>query len=244
MKTLLTLILTGVSLAMTAGIAAAQTPTLPRSRAGVVLKVSTLGAGVDVAVPISGRVNLRGGFATFGLGRTFDQDGLLLDARLQLRSVATHLDWFPFGGGFHLSPGVMLYNGNGLSAKATVAGGEDFSLGDEDLISNPANPVTGTASVLFRKVAPSLLLGWGNIVPRGSRRWSIPVELGVIFSRAPIATLSLGGSACARNGGNCRNIASDSTLQAEMKQQVAQMNEDISVLKILPVLSFGFSVKF
>ena len=48
----------------------------------------------------------------------------------------------------------------------------------------------------------------------------------------------------ARNGSNCRNIASDPTLQAELKQQVDQMNEDISVLKILPVLSFGFSFKF
>ena len=229
---------------MTAGIAAAQIPTPPRSRAGVVLKVSTLGAGVDVAVPISDRVNLRGGFAAFSIGRDFDLDGIRLDARLKLRSVATHLDWFPFGGGFHLSPGVMLYNGNGLTANATVSGGEQFSLGDEDLISNPTNLVTGAASVSFKRVAPSLLLGWGNIVPRGGRRWSIPVELGVIFSRAPIATLSLGGSACARNGSNCRNIASDPTLQAELKQQVDQMNEDISVLKILPVLSFGFSFRF
>ena len=47
----------------------------------------------------------------------------------------------------------MLCNGNRLDAIATVPGGEDFSLGDENLISNPANPVTGTANLTFRKAA-------------------------------------------------------------------------------------------
>ena len=138
----------------------------------------------------------------------------------------------------------MLCNGNRLDAIATVPGGEDFSLGDEDLISNPANPVTGTANLTFRKAAPSLLMGWGNIVPRGDRRWSIPVEFGVVFSGAPTMDLNLTGSACTRNGANCRNIATDPTLQAEVAQEEAQMNDDISVLKLLPVVSIGFSFKF
>ena len=237
---LLALFLVVPMLAVAPRIAAAQSD----SHAGVAVKVSTLGVGLDVAVPVGERVNVRGGFNAFGFSHDFDQDGILLNAKLKLRSVVAHLDWFPFGGGFHISPGVMLYNGNRLDAIATVPGGEDFSLGDEDLISNPANPVTGTANLTFRKAAPSLLMGWGNIVPRGDRRWSIPVEFGVVFSGAPTMDLNLAGSACTRNGANCRNIATDPTLQAEVAQEEAQMNDDISVLKLLPVVSIGFSFKF
>lgn len=138
----------------------------------------------------------------------------------------------------------MLYNGNEVDAKASVPGGRTFSLGDEDLVSDPARPVSGSASVTFKKVAPSLVLGWGNIVPRGNRRWSIPVELGVVYSRAPTATLNLVGGACLRNGTNCRNMATDPALQADLRKEEAQLNDDISVLELIPVLSVGFSIKF
>ena len=93
-------------------------------------------------------------------------------------------------------------------------------------------------------VAPSLLIGWGNIVPHGNRRWSIPFELGVVYSRAPTSTLTLGGSACNQNGTNCRNTATDPTLQADVTKEQNKMNSDLAVLKILPVLSLGFSYKF
>ena len=46
-----------------------------------------------------------------------------LAAQLKLRSFDAYIDWFPLGGGFHVSPGLMLYNGNEVSAIATVPGG-------------------------------------------------------------------------------------------------------------------------
>ena len=227
-----------------AGIAAAQTPGSTPSHAGIAVKVGTLGVGVDLAVPVGRKVNVRASLNAFSLSHDFDEDGITLAATLKLRSASAYLDWFPFGGGFHLSPGVMLYNGNEVSANASVPGGRAFSLGDEDLVSDPARPVTGSASVAFEKVAPSLVLGWGNIVPRGNRRWSIPVELGLVYSRAPTATLNLVGGACHRNGTNCRNIATDPALQADLRKEEAELNDGISVLKLIPVLSFGFSFKF
>ena len=104
--------------------------------------------------------------------------------------------------------------------------------------------MTGAATVSFKRVAPMLVLGWGNIVPRGERRWSIPFELGVVFSKAPTGLLSLGGSACDANGNNCRNIAAEPRLQADLAKEQATMNSDLEVLKLIPVLSLGFSYKF
>ncbi len=244
MNRILALALTGTVLVCGAATAGAQPVSTPNTHAGVAVKLTTLGAAIEVAVPVHDRVNVRAGFNGFSLSRDFDDDGITLAAQVKLRSFSTYLDWFPFGGGFHLSPGVMLYNGNEVNAIASVPGGRRFELGDQNLISNPANPVTGNAQIGFKKVAPILLLGWGNLVPRGERRWSIPFEIGLVYSRAPTATLTLGGSACSQNGTNCRSISGDPGLQADLAEQVRDLNSALSPLKVLPVVSLGFSYKF
>ena len=244
MKILRVMVLAGSTTLAVVGPAAAQADLGPHSRVGVAAKVSTLGIGVDAAFPVLERANVRVGFSVFTLNHDFDNDGITLAASLKMRSVDVHFDWFAFGGGFHVSPGVVLYNGNEVSAVATVPPGKTFSLGDDNLFSSAVNPVTGSARISFEKVAPSLLIGWGNILPHGNKRWSIPFELGVVYSRAPTSTLLLGGSACNQNGTFCRNIASDPTLQADVAKEQNSMNIDLSVLKALPVLSLGFSYKF
>src|SRR5207248_3704163 len=133
---------------------------------------------------------------------------------------------------------------NKVSAIATVTPGNTFDLGDETLISSAANPVNGTFNVTFAKVAPSILVGWGNVVPHGDRRWAIPFELGMVYSRSPITTLAFGGTACDQNGANCRSISTDPTLQADVATEQVKMNSDLSPLRFIPVLSLGFSYKF
>lgn len=222
----------------------AAAPGNVRSRVGLYFKVSSLGYGIDVATPISDKLNVRGGFTYFGFSRDFDDDGITIDATGKLRSVSASLDWFPFSGAFHISPGVLVYNGVGIDATAKVPPNRVFSLSDTDYVSNPANPVTGTLTMSFPKVAPSITFGWGNIMRRGGRHWTIPVELGVAFTRSPAVALNLTGSACAVNGSNCRAISTDPTLQRDLRDQEAQINDDLSVLKLYPMLSVGFSWRF
>ena len=211
---------------------------------GAGVKLSTLGIGFDGAVAATDRSNVRVGVNFFNFNHDFDNDGITLAAHLKLRSVTAQFDWFPTGGGFHVSPGLMIYNGNRVEATASVPGGQQFTLGNDRLLSNPSNPVNGDARVSFSKVAPEITIGWGNIAARGDRRWSIPVELGVVFSRAPTGTLSLGGSACLTNGTNCRNVATEPVLQADVRQQEANLNDDLEVLKVIPVFSIGFGYRF
>jgi len=211
---------------------------------GVAAKVSTLGFGFDGGVAVAEQANVRVGVNFFSFSHDFDKDGITMAAQLKLRSVSAQFDWFPFAGSFHVSPGLMLYNGNRVEATAFTPGGTRFDLGGDTLLSNPANPVNGDARIAFKRVAPSVVFGWGSVVPRGEKHWSIPVELGVVFSRAPTATLNLAGSACLPNGTNCRNIATEPLLQADLREEEANLNDDISVLKVLPVISFGFSYGF
>src|SRR2546421_1927517 len=211
---------------------------------GVGVKLGTLGIGFDGAVAATDRSNVRVGVNFFNFNHDFDNDGITLAAHLKLRSVTAQFDFFPTGGSFHVSPGLMLYNGNRVEATAFVPGGQQFTLGNDRLLSNPSNPVNGDSRGSFKKVAPQITIGWGNIATGGDRRWSLPVELGVVFSRAPTATLNLGGSACLPNGTNCRNVATEPLLQADVRQQEAKINDDIDVLKIIPVFSFGFGYRF
>lgn len=212
---------------------------------GMDVKIGTLGIGFDGAVGLNEKSSVRVGVNFFTYNHDFENDGITLAAHLKLRSVMAQYDFFPAGGGFHVSPGLMIYNGNRVDADAFVPAGQQFTLGGERLMSNPSNPVLGSALVDFEKVAPAVTIGWGNIARRGGdRRWTIPVELGVVFSRAPKAVLSLGGSACLPDGSNCRNVATEPRLQADVRQQEADLNDDIEVLKIIPVFSFGFGYRF
>ena len=210
---------------------------------GVDVKLGTLGIGFDGAVGVTENSAVRVGVNFFNFNHEFDNDGITLAAQLKLRSVMTQFDWFPTGGSFHVSPGLMIYNGNRVEANAFVPGGSPFTLGNESLMSNPANPVIGNAKVAFEKVAPVITIGWGNIA-NGRRRWSIPVELGLVFSRSPTATLNLGGGACLPNGTNCRNVETEPVLQADVREQESNLNDDIQVLKMIPVFSFGFGYRF
>jgi hypothetical protein len=210
---------------------------------GVGVKVGTLGIGFDGAVGVTEKSAVRVGVNFFNYNHSFDNDGITLAAQLKLRSLMAQFDWFPTGGGFHVSPGLMIYNGNRVEADAFVPAGNQFTLGNETLMSNPANPVNGDARVGFEKIAPAFTIGWGNLA-NGRRRWSIPVELGVVLSRAPTATLNLGGGACLPNGTNCRNVATEPVLQADVREQEANLNDDIQMLKMIPVFSFGFGYRF
>jgi hypothetical protein len=233
-----------------APVGVAQTPATPQktqtigSHIGVGVKVSLLGAGIEAATPITYRTNLRFGFNAFGYSRGFTNDGVGYNADLTFRSFETHFDWFPFAGRFHLSPGLMVYNGNQIKATAGVPIGQQFTLGGTTYTSDSTNPIAGTGKIGFNKVAPSFLLGWGNLLPRSNSHFSIPFEFGVLFQGSPKAALNLTGSACDANGLGCHDISTDTTFQNNVIAQQNKLNSDMSFFKFYPVISLGFGYKF
>ena len=91
------------------------------SKVGIGLKISTLGVGIETALPLAGKLNLRGGANFFQYNRNITNDGIHYNGQLRFRSGEAHLDWFPFPlGGFHVSPGVLFYNGNQVPANAAT----------------------------------------------------------------------------------------------------------------------------
>jgi hypothetical protein len=215
------------------------------AKIGIGAKVSLLGIGIEAATPLSKRINLRGGFNFLNYSRGFNNDGIHYDGQLNFRSGEAHLDWYPLGG-FHISPGLLFYNGNKVTGNASVPSGQTFTLGGTQYESDPtgANPITGTGQLTFPKAAPQILVGFGNMLPRNGRHFGFNFEVGGEYQGSPTTTLNLQGTACNTSTGTCANAATDPGIQSSIQAQEAKINHDLAPFKFFPQISLGFGINF
>lgn len=213
-------------------------------RVGIGVKGSFLGGGVEVAARVTHHTNVRAGFNMFTYSRDFNKDSIAYNGQVNFKTVEAHYDIFPFAGSFHVSPGVLAYIGDPITATAAVPGGQSFSLGGTTYYSDTGTPVTGNGKIDFNRAAPMATFGWGNLVPRNHRHFSVPVELGVAFQGSPKATLNLAGNVCDSPGVNCRSVASDPTVQSNILAEQTKVNNSMSFFKAYPIISVGFGYSF
>jgi hypothetical protein len=212
---------------------------------GVGVKVSTLGVGAEVATPVLRRVNFRAGFNILGYSTDFSKDGVPYDGHLNFKTVEGHIDFFPFGGKFHVGPGFLAYLDDPIKATAFVPGGQSFTLGGVVFYSDTAVPTSGTGKIDFNQAAPMLTVGWGNLAPRRhDKHFSFPVELGVAFQGAPKTTLNLAGNVCTSPGANCSPAATNPTVQTQVIAEQNKINNSVSFFQAYPIISLGFGYKF
>ena len=126
----------------------------PESHVGIGVKFSTMGAGIEAAIPITSNTNLRGGFNIFSYSRGLDRDGIHYAGDWTFRSVQATFDWFPFHGAFHLSPGVLVYNGNEFTAVANAPAGQTFTLEERPMPARRLILCTATARSNLTKQRP------------------------------------------------------------------------------------------
>jgi hypothetical protein len=224
---------------------AAPAPNSSKERlaVGIGVKVSTLGVGADVALPVTHRSNARFGFNAFNYDHTFDKDGVSYKGTLGLRSAQASFDFFPLGG-FHLSPGLLIYNGNNVRAHASVPGNQSFTLNHVTYFSDVNNPIGGTGKLDLNRVAPMFLLGFGNLVPR-THRFSVSFEVGMAYQGSPRVKLGLTGNVCDDNlGTNCRSVVTDTAVQSNILAEQKRLNDKASPFQFYPIISLGVGYKF
>jgi hypothetical protein len=219
--------------------------------------VSPLGIGAEITTNIHSHLNLRFGGNIFNYATTFNTNGFAAKARLSLASTRASVDIFPFRAGFRVSPGVMFYNQNRVTASDTVAGGSSFTLNDDTFYSanasaaTGATPVNGTALLNLHATRPAFTIaaGWGNPLARRGR-WSFPVEVGAGFTGAPALNVKLNGWACYdRAQTQCMNIADPTNpiavrVQNDLNAQVSKWTKDLEPLKTYPIVSGGVTYSF
>jgi hypothetical protein len=197
-----------------------------------------------VATPLAEKFNLRGGFNIFRFSRPITDNGIHYDGQLHFQSAEAHLDWFPLWA-FHISPGILFYNGNQVQATASVPGGQTFSVGGTTYESDPTTPVTGTGKLDFVKVSPSIMFGIGNLIPRNGRHFSFLFEIGGAYQGSARVAMNLAGSVCDPTLPTfCRAISSDPTVQANIQAQQVKIQHDINPYRFFPVVSMGFGFNF
>jgi hypothetical protein len=215
---------------------------------GIGVKVSLLlGVGVEAATGVTRKSNVRGGFNFFSYDFDQTQNSGDYSIKMRLRSAQVTYDWFPFGGGFHLSPGALIYNDNHMEGDVTFAGGKTLTLGSQKYTSKAGDPITGSVNLALNnyQVSPMFLLGWGNLLKRGGGHFSFNFEFGTAFTGPPTLKFNLTGSACPGNQQiNCVPAGSDPTVQANMRAQEAKNDRDVHFLEWTPIISFGFGYKF
>ncbi len=213
-------------------------------RVGIGVKGSLLGGGVEVAARLTHHTNIRGGFNVFSYNRDFNKDGVTYGGTLNFKTLEAHYDVFPFAGNFHVSPGVLVYIGDPITANVTVPSGQTLTLGGVTYTSDTTTPLSGTGKIDFDRAAPMATIGWGNLVPRGHKRFSVPFEVGAAFQGSPKATLNLTGNVCDSPGVNCVPVATNAGVQANILSEQTKLNNSMSFFKVYPIISIGFGYKF
>ena len=203
---------------------------------------STLGPGIELAVPLARPFNLRVGGSYFNYQLPFAIDGLNYNTAFKLTSGQGVIDWYPSRGGFHISAGALYFK-NSVNAGASVGPGQQFKLGGVTYINSVDDPVQGAASLKFqRNIAPLVLLGFGNLIPRSGRHISVPFEFGGAYFAPPQFGLELAGTACTTQG--CFNTATDPGVRANLTAEVAKLNHDVRFLEVYPIVSIGLALRF
>ncbi len=229
----------------------------PLSKVAVGADASTLGIGIDLTTNLNRHLNLRASGSFFDQPAHFTTNGFHADAQIKLASTRASLDIYPFRNGFRISPGVMLYNQNRVTASDAIAGGTSFTLNGDTFYSANANaatgaePVNGSALLNLHATHPAFTItgGWGNPLARNGHL-SFPVEVGVALVGAPALNVNLAGWACHDQAQTeCTNISNLNNpiavqIQNDLQAEIGKWKQDLDPLKTYPIVKAGVTYSF
>jgi hypothetical protein len=212
--------------------------------------MSLMGVNLQAATNVNRYLNLRGSGNFFNYTtNNISTNGFDLTGKVNMATAGASLDYYPIPRmGLRVSPGMLFYNQNGISATATPQPGKSFSLNGYDYYpeagTNTPFQVNANLGLNTHKQAFTLTTGWGNMIPRKRKdllfgRLSFPFEIGAAFTGVPTINMQLQGYACDINGANCVNMASDPTAQVNLNDQLAKWRKDLNPLQVYPIFSFG-----
>ena len=187
----------------------------------------TLGISPEVGYRFNRAFGLRANGGFFNYDRSEEIDDIEYDGTLKLNSVGVLADVYPFGGSFRISAGARS-NDNRINLLVDEG---SINVGEDDETYTQAEFGTLRGRVDFKKMAPTLTLGWGGKLKSG---FTVGFEAGVILQGSPrVALTSQGGS-----------LSSDPTFLAELEEERAQAQDDADDFKLWPILQLHFKYRF
>jgi len=225
----------------------------PYSRIGIGGDLSPLGIGIKSAIVLTEYFDARAlvNFFNYDSGN-FELEGFRTDAKLHLLSAGATVDAYPMNSFWRLSGGLLMANGNQLSAKTRIVPGTSFSVNGQTFYSSTADPANGTGVLSMHRHTPSFLasFGFGKFIPRSNRHWSFPSEFGVVFTGAPTIKVATAGSVCTdATLTACSSVNNPSTpvgalFNSALQAQLNKWQHSLNSVTVYPIFSYSAMYSF
>lgn len=219
-----------VAVSCLAGGAAAQSSD---GRFALGVNAGTTGLGLEAQYQVSPRWTVRGGFDSLNLDDEIEGDDITYDGELDFSTGGAFVDFHPTGGSFFLSAGAY-FGTRELGFSGTPAPGSTVEIGDANFTAAEAGTLNGTME--FGDTAPFLGLGW-NTTFTTEGRIGFKFVVGAAFGSDPDATL-------ARTGGAALSPARQAQLDAELREEESEIEEETDGFTIFPVVQLGLAYRF
>ena len=191
------------------------------------LKVSTLGAGVELATSFSDHFNGRLSAQYFKYSDNYSSSSVNYDGDLELKSVLGTLDYYPFEGIFHLSAGALI-NGNKIGLRGESLKG---ATGDNSLVGALLGNLEG--DVKGNTIAPYFGLGFGNPVVGDQGGFGFKADVGLVYHGNPQVSLSADGL-----------LAGTPLGQTLIAQEETELQDDVDGYEWYPVVGVSLFYRF
>lgn len=196
-------------------------------------QIGTTGVGIEAQFKVSDRITLRGGFDSLQFDAEVDGDDILYDGELDFTTGGVFADLHPTGGAFFLTAGVY-FGDRQISVSGTPAPGTTVEIGDDTFTAEQVGTLNGEMD--FGGTAPLVGLGWNNTFT-ASRRWGFKFMAGAAFGSDPDATLT-------RTGGSALSTADQARIDAELRAEELEIEEEADDFKVFPVVQLGVAYRF
>ncbi len=190
--------------------------------------IGTMGGTVEGQFQVNDYFQLRAGANYLAFDEDIDVDDITYDGELDFSGFGAFVDVHPFGNSFFVTGGA--YAGGkeiDLVASSTVAveiGGVVFT---------PAEYGQLEGDVSFDDVAPFLGLGFDTTF-EGSGNWGFNVLAGAaLFGSGDVTLDAVGGT-----------LSNDPILQAQLAQEIQDIENEIEDYELWPVVQVGLSYRF
>jgi hypothetical protein len=191
---------------------------------GVGARAGTLGVGGEVAVGLTSKFAIRGGFGVLPVefSRTYSDVEYTVEPTSPLANIG--VDFYPLGTSLRIGAGMLFLS------QPTKLGGEftgTVEIGDQTYTGDDVGTLSGELD--HGSSAPYAIIGFGSHTGRGI---GIFLDLGAAFMTDPALRLEASGP-----------IADDPQFEQNLERERAAAEEGAKdFLKILPIASIGIRI--
>ena len=197
------------------------------------LRLDTPGTGLELEPLVTERFGIRG-LATGGsVLHEWDESGTRYDGKSPLGTgfFGTGFllaDWHPYATGFRLSGGLA-YSDQRFAGAARLGAG---TINGSGTPYSSARVGSLDGRLTFSRASPYLGVGWG-LTPRTGSRLYFSADLGVMYQRPSVMLMS-----------NCGPAMPASLCAQDIRAEEAEFRDADDHLRLYPVISVGFGLRF